>query len=367
MLRGSVGVVPCSQCSLAKRPLACVCRTYLCVTCGRTGLPLSIIIYVAMSLVCRTDVVLSLVCPAKNDLTSSHRGDNTFQRHLSRLHRYRPRTKMAVLNSNPEVLLRKRKNNERKRLEKQEEARKRQLEQQRRKNKAKANKFIRAETLVSNHKSNSLERKRINNIAKHEQRERKLTKDTTASGEAKLLFVIRLPDHTKGLKIPYKAAKVLEVLRLKKNNTGVFVKVTPTVESLLKLISPYVVAGKPSLTSIRKLFQKRACVSVIDEETKASKSIKLDNNAVVEEKFGDDLGLICIEDIIHEIASLGENFKAVSLWLNPFVLNTPANGWGPQAKLARLQYSNERKRKISLAGNTSLQEIDIDQFIDEQN
>ena len=275
---------------------------------------------------------------------------------------------MAVLNSNPEILLRKRKNNDRKKLEKQEQARQRQLEQKK-KNDQRSKKFVRAETLVSNYKSNELENKRIKHITKFEKQLQadKISQAKEDDESAKLLFIIRIPDHTKGLKVPSKARKVLHLLRLNRPNTGVFVKLTPATVPLLKLISPYIVAGKPSLNSIRKLFQKRACISVIDEETKQPLITKLDNNGVVEDKFGDDLGCICIEDLIHELSTLGEHFKTVSNWILPFKLNAPVSGWGPQAKLAKLQYSNEHQRKISLAGDAKLNEIDIDQFIDEQN
>mmetsp|Transcript_5377 Transcript_5377/g.6233 ORF Transcript_5377/g.6233 Transcript_5377/m.6233 type:complete len:276 (-) Transcript_5377:40-867(-) len=275
---------------------------------------------------------------------------------------------MAVLNSNPEILLRKRKNNDRKRLEKQEQARQRQLEQKK-KNDQRSKKFVRAETLVSNYKSNELENKRIKHITKFEKQQQadKISQAKENDESSKLLFIIRIPDHTKGLKIPSKARKVLQLLRLNRPNTGVFVKLTPATVPLLKLISPYIVAGKPSLNSIRKLFQKRACISVIDEETKQPCITKLDNNGVVEDKFGEDLGCICIEDLIHELVTLGEHFKIISNWILPFKLNAPVSGWGPQAKLAKLQYSNEHQRKISLAGDAKLNEIDIDQFIDEQN
>lgn len=275
---------------------------------------------------------------------------------------------MAVLNSNPEILLRKRKNNDRKRLEKQEQARQRQLEQKK-KNDQRSKKFVRAETLVSNYKSNELENKRIKHITKFERQQQadKISQAKENDESGKLLFIIRIPDHTKGLKIPSKARKVLQLLRLNRPNTGVFVKLTPATVPLLKLISPYIVAGKPSLNSIRKLFQKRACISVIDEETKQPRITKLDNNGVVEDKFGEDLGCICIEDLIHELVTLGEHFKIISNWILPFKLNAPVSGWGPQAKLAKLQYSNEHQRKISLAGDAKLNEIDIDQFIDEQN
>ena len=78
-----------------------------------------------------------------------------------------------------------------------------------------------------------------------------------------------------------------------------------------------------------------------------TKIIKLDNNQLVEDKFGNDLGLICIEDLIHEISQLSDNFNSITNWLLPFQLNAPVNGWGPQAKLARLLKADENKQNQS--------------------
>ena len=86
----------------------------------------------------------------------------------------------------------------------------------------------------------------------------------------------------------------------------------------------------------------------------------------MEDKFGNDLGLICIEDLIHEISQLSDNFNSITNWL-PFQLNAPVNGWGPQANwldCLKLMKIN----KISLAQDFKLQEVeDIDKIIDEQN
>lgn len=37
-------------------------------------------------------------------------------------------------------------------------------------------------------------------------------------------------------------------------------------------------------------------------------------------------GILCIEDIVHEIASVGPHFKEVANFLYPFKLNQPAEG-----------------------------------------
>ncbi|KAG5420426.1 RLP7 [Candida metapsilosis] len=284
---------------------------------------------------------------------------------------------MAILNSNPEILLRKRKNADRKRLEKQEQIKEKIAASKKAKLQQK-NKFIRAETLLSNHKSNEIERKRIKKVSK---KINNSDAPTSLSGnhndnkaenqEYKLLFVIRIPNHTKGLKIPKKAFQIMQVLKLTESNTGVFVKANESTIKLLGLIAPYVIIGQPSISSIRKLFQKRARIMVEEADSETgqvqSKVVKLDNNQVVEDKF-EDLGLICIEDLIHELINLTDNFIPITSWLLPFKLNAPVNGWGPQAKLARLQYANDHKVEVSLAQDYKLKEVeDFDAVIDQQN
>ena len=284
---------------------------------------------------------------------------------------------MAILNSNPEILLRKRKNADRKRLEKQEQIKEKIAASKKAKLQQK-NKFIRAETLLSNHKSNEIERKRIKKVSKkinNSDVPTSLSGDNSNNKEEnqeyKLLFVIRIPNHTKGLKIPKKAFQIMQVLKLTESNTGVFVKANESTIKLLGLIAPYVIIGQPSISSIRKLFQKRARIMVEEADSETgqvqSKVVKLDNNQVVEDKF-EDLGLICIEDLIHELINLTDNFIPITSWLLPFKLNAPVNGWGPQAKLARLQYANDHKVEVSLAQDYKLKEVeDFDAVIDQQN
>lgn len=275
---------------------------------------------------------------------------------------------MAILNSNPEILLRKRKNADRKRLEKQEQAREKLQKQKNLKKKQAQSKFIRVETLISNHKSNELEAKRIKSINKKHQAIGISQQFDINQDESKLLFIIRISLHTKGIKLPNKARKILTILKLNQVNTGIFLKVNSSTLELLNYVAPYIIIGQPSLNSIRKLFQKRACINTVDEETGELKITKLDNNQLVEDKFGDSLGLICIEDIIHEFLSLSDNITTINSWLLPFKLNPPVNGWGPQAKLAKLLHKSENVTKVSLSRDYKLQEVeDIDSIIDQQN
>lgn len=45
-------------------------------------------------------------------------------------------------------------------------------------------------------------------------------------------------------------------------------------------------------------------------------------------------GIICVEDVVHELVTAGPNFKAVSNFLYPFRLSSPTGGMGKK----RLHY-----------------------------
>jgi large subunit ribosomal protein L7e len=286
---------------------------------------------------------------------------------------------MVELNSNPEILLRKRKNADRLRIEKQEQARKKQQEQQRKKTQRK-NKFVRAESLVTKTLATRREQERVKRVSKVERAKfvsesngksyiSKVAADGTKtrqiySGKPTLYFIVRTQGPY-GVKIPSKVQKVLLLLRLNHINTGVFVRLTETIYPLLKLISPYTVIGQPSLQSVRQLVQKRATVTVDQDGEK--KQIKLNDNNLVEEKLGDE-GIICIEDIIHEVVALGDNFKKVTHFLDPLVLNNDIVGYGPLAKLHKIEKQEAKKQvKTSNSGSAPVLEIDIDDFIAQQN
>lgn len=271
------------------------------------------------------------------------------------------------LNSNPEILLKKRKNADRLRLEKQEAARLKQEEKKKQAAKKK-DRFLRAETILARKIESKKELKRVGRVtkvAKSKNERIKLVEDTEAEVEAwnqepKLLLVARIKTE-KRIKIPNKAQKTLEALRLGSPDLGTFIKLTPTVLPLLKLIAPYIVIGSPSLITVRELIQKRGNVLV------DGKQVMLDDNSVIEDKLG-NLGLICTEDLVHELYTLGDEFKKVMNFLRPFELAAPVTGWGPMAKLKRYELQEERENnKVNSRASAPLVEIDIDQYIANQN
>ena len=54
--------------------------------------------------------------------------------------------------------------------------------------------------------------------------------------------------------------------------------------------------------------------------------IAISDNAVIESQLGVSTGIICTEDLIHEIYTVGTHFKEANNFLWTFKLNAPAGG-----------------------------------------
>merc|ERR1712154_392997 len=135
-------------------------------------------------------------------------------------------------------------------------------------------------------------------------------------GETKLVFVMRI----RGInQVSPKVKKALQLLRLRQINNGVFVKLNKATISMLRLVEPFVTWGYPNLKTIRDLVYKRGFAKVNHQR------IPISTNEVVEEVLGSH-GIICVEDLIHEIFTVGENFKKASNFLWPFKLSCPTGG-----------------------------------------
>lgn len=148
-------------------------------------------------------------------------------------------------------------------------------------------------------------------------RDAKANNSYYVEAENKLVFVVRI----KGImKIPPKPRKVMQLLRLTQINAGVFVRVTKATAELLKLAEPYITYGYPNLATIRKLVYKRGFGKVNNQR------IALSDNEIIEAALG-KYGIISIEDLIHEIYTVGPNFKQVNNFLWPFKLSNPNGGF----------------------------------------
>jgi len=140
-------------------------------------------------------------------------------------------------------------------------------------------------------------------------------------GEPKMAFVVRI----KGInKIHPRPRKVLQLLRLRQINNGVFVKLNKATIQMLRIVDPYIAWGYPSQKTIRQLIYKRGYLKV------SGQRLPLTDNAMVEQKLG-DLDIICVEDMIHQIWTVGPHFKRVTNFLWPFKLSNPLGGFRKKA------------------------------------
>ncbi|RWS26896.1 ribosomal protein-like protein [Leptotrombidium deliense] len=135
--------------------------------------------------------------------------------------------------------------------------------------------------------------------------------------EPKLAFVMRI----RGINgLSPKPRKVLQLLRLRQINNGTFVKLNKATINMLRIAEPYIAWGYPNLKTVRELVYKRGYGRINGQR------VALSDNAVIEQRLG-KLGIICMEDLIHEIFTVGPNFKKANNFLYHFKLNNPKGGW----------------------------------------
>jgi large subunit ribosomal protein L7e len=135
--------------------------------------------------------------------------------------------------------------------------------------------------------------------------------------EAKLAFVVRV----RGLKsVSPKAKKALQLLRLRQINNGVFVRLNKATINMLRLVEPYVAYGYVDQKTVSDLLYKRGYAKVNGQR------IPITNNTIVEQALG-QYDIICVEDLIHQIVTVGPHFKQATNFLWPFKLTHPTGGY----------------------------------------
>jgi large subunit ribosomal protein L7e len=130
---------------------------------------------------------------------------------------------------------------------------------------------------------------------------------------APYVFVIRIRDDSG--RPPKCVSSILQQLHLKQPNTGVFLRYTPVARKHLHLVEPWVVYGKPSEGIVKDLLERRSFGNVNGEK------IPLSDNTIIENALGSEHGLICMEDLVHELTSAGNLFDVVAKFLWPFPLS----------------------------------------------
>ncbi|KAL9660805.1 hypothetical protein QQ045_025623 [Rhodiola kirilowii] len=147
-------------------------------------------------------------------------------------------------------------------------------------------------------------------------REAKLKGGFYVNPEAKLIFIIRI----RGINAMHpKTKKILQLLRLRQIFNGVFLKVNKATMNMLQRVEPYVTYGYPNLKSVKEVIYKRGHGKLNKQR------IALTDNSIVEQALG-KYGIICTEDLIHEIMTVGPHFKEANNFLWPFKLSAPSGG-----------------------------------------
>jgi len=80
----------------------------------------------------------------------------------------------------------------------------------------------------------------------------------------------------------------------------------------------------------------------------------LTHNGVIEKSLG-KYGIICIEDLIHEIYTVGPHFKEANNFLWPFKLSSPLGGY------------KQKRRHYTEGGDAGNREEDINKFVKRMN
>ncbi|XP_064481160.1 large ribosomal subunit protein uL30-like [Ornithodoros turicata] len=170
--------------------------------------------------------------------------------------------------------------------------------------------FKRAEQYVKEYRRQERDIIRLKRTARHKG-------NFYVPAEPKLAVVIRI----RGINgVSPKPRKVLQLLRLRQINNATLVKLNKATVNMLRIAEPYISWGYPNLKTVRELVYKRGFGRI------NGRRVALSDNSVIESKLS-KCGIICIEDLIHELYTVGPNFKKANNFLWHFKLNNPRGGW----------------------------------------
>jgi large subunit ribosomal protein L7e len=112
----------------------------------------------------------------------------------------------------------------------------------------------------------------------------------------------------------------LREMGLNKKYDGIFVKLDNKGIKKLKALDAYIAYGYITNKSVIELVHRRAFIHHKGKKT------ALKDNIVVEKELGDQ-GMVCLEDLSHEIYNVGSNYNVATDFLCPFKLSAPTGGY----------------------------------------
>eukprot|EP01035_Chromulina_nebulosa_P018590 gene18590-24317_t len=128
--------------------------------------------------------------------------------------------------------------------------------------------------------------------------------------------------------------KELKQLKLYKKYDGVFYSLNKEGLEKLKPLDPYIAYGFLSEQSVIELVHRRAYTAV------KGPLRPLNDNQTIETILGDK-GILCLNDLSHEIYTVGEHFNDAIQILKPFKLSAPVGKF--EKKILKVNDSVEEK------------------------
>lgn len=169
-----------------------------------------------------------------------------------------------------------------------------------------------------------------------QRRKARATNSFFVPAESKVLLVVRI----RGINhIDPRTKRILRLFRLRQINNTVFLRVNKATLNMLKHIDPYVTYGYPDRKTVSNLLYKRGYMKINGQR------VPITSNYVVEEAIKDQKtsrarqfkasagqekqqdNVICVEDLIEQVLSVGPNFKQINNAIWPFKLSNPKGGF----------------------------------------
>ena len=160
---------------------------------------------------------------------------------------------------------------------------------------------------------------------------------------APMVFCIRIREDNG--RVPKLVYNIMLQLSLKEANTGVFLKYDHVTRRKLQLIEPWVIYGNPSEGIVKDLMERKSFGKVNGEK------VPLSDNTILERELGNEHGIICMEDMVHELTTVGDAFDAVTNFLLPFPLT------------AAISKFEKEKLKVKQGKNYGDKGEEIDEYI----
>ena len=120
--------------------------------------------------------------------------------------------------------------------------------------------------------------------------------------------------------MPPKPKKIMQLLRLRQLHNGVFVRLNRATINMIRMVEPYITYGYPTRDTLKALVYKRGHGKVNRQR------IPITDNSIIDGTLGEH-GISCVEDLIHEIWTIGPHFKEANNFLWPFKLSSPLHGF----------------------------------------